>query len=90
LDVGDTVITELVWPLITESDEHVDELPEYQTYEKVVVPPVGLAVSVIDWPLSIGGVDGVTAPATSVGLTTTFADDVELSPRLSVSFSVTV
>jgi hypothetical protein len=35
------------------------------------VPPDGLDVSVIDWPLSIDGDVGVIGPGMSVGLTVT-------------------
>jgi hypothetical protein len=34
-----------------------------------VVPPEGFAVNVIDWLMSIVGLEGVMAPADKVGLT---------------------
>jgi hypothetical protein len=36
-----------------------------------MTPPDGLAVSVTDWPLSIDGADGVTAPANNAEVTVT-------------------
>ena len=44
---------------------------KYHWYEYGEVPPDGVEARVIDCPLSIVGAAGVTAPATSVGLTVT-------------------
>lgn len=47
------------------------ELDVYHAYVYGVVPPDGLAVRVMDWPLSILGEDGVIAPAARAELTVT-------------------
>ena len=54
-----------VAPLMAVSE--VEQVPEleavYHWYEYGVVPPDGLAVNVMLWPLSMVGLDGVIAPA---------------------------
>ncbi len=45
--------------------------PVYHWYVYGRVPPDGLAVRVIDWPLSIVGVAGVTVPADNARFTPT-------------------
>ena len=69
--------------------EHVPS--EYHAYWYGVVPPDGLAVSVIDCPLSIAGLEGMIAPAESAGLMVTkSAGDVALTVGVPVELSVTV
>jgi hypothetical protein len=49
----------------------VQAAPVYHVYPYGVVPPVGLAVRVMDCPLSMIGEDGVIAPAPRTALTVT-------------------
>ena len=42
-----------------------------------MVPPAGLAVRVMDWPLSIMGAEGVMAPAVKAGLMVSVAEPEE-------------
>ena len=57
--VGLGEYVEDVWPLTTLSEEHVEDAPEYQTYEYGDVPPFGFAVRVVDWLMAMVDADAV-------------------------------
>ena len=64
---------------------------EYHWYVREPVPPEGWDVRVTDWPLLMAGPDGVIAPVTSAGLTTTkIVLDVSLAAGVPAELSVTV
>jgi hypothetical protein len=81
--LGEIRRTELVAPLMA----LVQLLSEYHWYEYGVVPLDGLAVKVIDWPLSIAGEAGVIAPTTRGELTVTLSPGEHL---FAVAESVTL
>ena len=70
LDVGETDWVEEVPSAVT-SDEQVALEPEYHWYAYGAVPPDGLTVKVIDWPVSTAGAEGMIAPAVNAVLTVT-------------------
>jgi hypothetical protein len=73
LEEGEGAYVALFAPEMDVPDAHAP-LPvaeEYHWYEKVEVPPDSWEVRVTDWPLSMDGDAGVTAPADRVGFTVT-------------------
>jgi hypothetical protein len=82
LDEGEGTYVALV-ALEIKAPEAQAPLPvteEYHWYEKAEVPPDSWETRVIDWPLSMNGELGVTAPADRVGFTVTRSHaDPELS-----------
>jgi hypothetical protein len=74
LAVGDTTCEAAV-PRRVVSEEQLALTPEYHWYVYGVVPPDGLAIRVILWPVFIFGEEGVIAPATNAEFTVTVLPD---------------